>query len=220
MWGWTVTLQIKEVLIEEGRWNHQKEAKQGAKKNKRARLRNHQVLPWWNFAFHGQDKYPQPFICCIYQTCLLRFILMKDSVYTWLPMSVQTSPQLSLPQTVNTLNKWNRRKAEANRYPLQKEMWYDHFSYLEGLENGRHCETASVICHISFKSIASVGLKNGERSTPQRAINQALSSVLSCFSSLFGEKGCHVSVGADTPFGSVSFHSLWHDEIYCENKFY
>lgn len=87
-------------------------------------------------------------------------------------------------------------------------MWYDHFSYLEGLENGRHCETASVICHISFKSVASMGLKNGERSTRQRTINQALSSLLSCFSSLFGEKGCHVSVGADT---SALSHSIPYD---------
>lgn len=122
-----------------------------------------------------------------------------------LHMAAHVSPDLT---TVNTLNKWNRTKAEANRYPLQKEMWYDHFSYLEGLENGRHCETASVICHISFKSVAFVGLKNGERSTPQRAINQALSSMLSCSSSLFGERVCHVSVGADTHFGSISFHSL------------
>ncbi len=90
--GWTIPLQIKEVSIEEGRWKHQKEAKQGVKKKNRVRLRNQQVLPWWNLAFHGQDKYPQPFICCIYQTCLLRFILMKDSVYTWL---AHVSPDLT-----------------------------------------------------------------------------------------------------------------------------
>lgn len=169
------------------------------------------MLPWWNITFLGLDKYPQPFICCIYQTCLLLFILIKDSVYTWLPMSVQTSPQFSFRQTVNTLNKWS---------------WSKQIPATEGdvlrpfLISGRAWEWKPLwdcLCNLShqLKSVAFMGLKNGERFTPQRPINQALSSVAMLFLIVWWMRVTCISlVGADTKFRFVSFFSLIPKDVF------
>lgn len=65
---------------------------------------------------------------------------------------VNPDPAIALTSSDSkyTLNKW---KTVPNRY-LQVKMWCDHFSYLEVFKNETYCKTASIICHISFESMA------------------------------------------------------------------